>query len=197
MSMIFSQFSGSVSLRQISEGLQSATCNLNHLVLSRAPSKSNIGYQNAKRSSKFFEDVFYALLQHFGQHGELKQVRKHLKSKIVLLDSTLMSLCLSMYDWALYTHTKGAVKMHTVLDFETLLPEFVCITDGKGADNTIAKKLHFSPGTIVVADRIYSDTELLNLWDSRGVLFVVRGRGIYFSKASRSESCPIRLHRTF
>ena len=75
VSMIFSQFSGSVSLRQISEGLQSATGNLNHLGLSRAPSKSNIGYQNAKRRSNFFEDVFYALLQHFGQHGELKQVR--------------------------------------------------------------------------------------------------------------------------
>lgn len=58
-------------------------------------------------------------------------------------------------------------------DFETLLPEFVCISDGKGADNTIAKQLHLPPGTIVVADRIYSDTELLNLWDSNGVLFVV------------------------
>ena len=61
--------------------------------------------------------------------------------------------------------------MHTVLDFETLLPEFVCITNGKGADNTIAKKLHFARGAIVVADRIYSDTELLNHWDSTGVIF--------------------------
>ena len=51
VTMIFSQFSGSVSLRQISEGLQSATGNLNHLGLSRAPSKSNISYQNANRSS--------------------------------------------------------------------------------------------------------------------------------------------------
>lgn len=176
VTMIFSQFSGSVSLRQISEGLQSATGNLNHLGLSRAPSKSNIGYQNARRTSKFFEDVYYSLLEHFGQHGTLKQVKKRLKSKVVLLDSTLMSLCISMYDWALYTHTKGAVKMHTVLDFETLLPEFVCISDGKGADNTIAKQLYFAPGTIVVADRIYSDTELLNLWDSKDVLFVVRGK---------------------
>lgn len=106
----------------------------------------------------------------------LKHIKKRLTSKVVLLDSTLMSLCISMYDWALYTHTKGAVKMHTVLDFETLLPEFVCISDGKGADNTMAKQLHFSPGTIVVADRIYSDTDLLNLWASNGVLFVVRGK---------------------
>ena len=63
VTMIFSQFSGSVSLRQISEGLQSATGNLNHLGLSRAPSKSNISYQNANRTSQFFQDVFYALFQ--------------------------------------------------------------------------------------------------------------------------------------
>ena len=94
MTMIFSQFSGSVSLRQISEGLQSASGNLNHLGLSRVPSKSNIGYQNALRTSSFFEDVFYALFQYLGQHGDLKQMKKRLKAKVCLLDSTLMSLCL-------------------------------------------------------------------------------------------------------
>lgn len=79
--------------------------NLN-LGLSRLSLKSNIGYQNAKRTSKFFEEVYYALLEHFGQQGMLKQVKKQLKSKVVLLDSTLMSLCISMYDWALYTRTR-------------------------------------------------------------------------------------------
>ena len=98
-------------------GLQSATGNLNHLGLSRAPSKSNISYQNANRTSQFFEDAFYALFQYLGQHGGLKQMKKRLKAKVCLLDSSLMSLCLEMYDWALYTHTIGAVKMHTVLDF--------------------------------------------------------------------------------
>ena len=190
MTMIFSQFSGSVSLRQISEGLQSATGNLNHLGLSRAPSKSNISYQNTNRTSQFFEDVFYALFQYLGQHGGLKQMKKRLKAKVCLLDSTLMSLCLEMYDWALYTHTKGAVKMHTVLDFETLLPEFVCISNGKGADSTIAKKLHFARGIIVVADRIYSDTELLNHWDSTGVVFIVRGRDNIQFESIRERDLP-------
>ena len=95
-----------------------------------------------------------------------------------------------MYDWALYTHTKGAVKMHTVLDFETLLPEFVCISNGKGADNTIAKKLPFARGTIVVADRIYSDTELLNHWDSTGVIFIVRGRDNIQFESIRERDLP-------
>ena len=79
---------------------------------------------------------------------------------------------------------------HTVIDFETLLPEFVCITDGKGADNTIAKKLRFSPGTIVVADRIYSDTELLNLWYRRDILFVVRGKGNLLFESIKERELP-------
>ena len=80
--------------------------------------------------------------------------------------------------------------MHTVLDFETLLPGFVCITNGKGADNTIAKKLHFARGTIVVADRIYSDTELLNHWDSTGVIFIVRGRDNIQFESIRERDLP-------
>lgn len=75
-------------------------------------------------------------------------------------------------------------------DFETLLPEFVCITNGKGADNTIAKKLSFSPGTIVIADRIYSDTELLNHWDSKGVLFIVRGRDNLHFESIKERDLP-------
>lgn len=116
----------------------------------------------------------------------LKHIKKRLKSKVVLLDSTLMSLCISTYDWALYTHTKGAVKMHTILDYETLLPEFVCISDGKGADNTVAKQLHFAPGTIV----IYSDTELLNLWDSKDILFVVRRKSNLLFDSVRERDLP-------
>ncbi len=54
-----------------------------------------------------------------------------LKKPIKLIDSTLISLCMSSYDWALYTHTKGAIKLHTVLDFDTYLPKYVYITDGK------------------------------------------------------------------
>ncbi|WP_052052924.1 hypothetical protein [Prevotella sp. S7 MS 2] len=72
-------------------------------------------------------------------------MKKRLKAKVCLLDSTLMSLCLSMYDWALYTHTKGAVKMHTVLDLETLLPEFVCMSNSKGRLTRLTAILHPSP----------------------------------------------------
>ena len=69
---------------------------------------------------------------------------------------------------------RGAVKLHTLLNFRTLLPEYVQITDGKTADNTAAKQVEVKPGSIVVSDRGYFDTLLLNFWDSIKVFFMVR-----------------------
>lgn len=174
VSMIFSQFSGCVSLREISNGLRSATGNLNHLGIRTAPSKSNLSYQNEHRSSEFFRACYYALLHYFGQH-DMKQGRRfRFKQPVKLLDSTTITLCLSLYDWAKYTHTKGAVKLHTLLDFKTLLPEYVHISDGKGHDGKMANAILIPAGSIVVADRGYADTALLNSWDSTQVSFVVR-----------------------
>lgn len=174
VSMIFSQFSGCDSVRDISNGLKSATGNLNHLGINHAPSKSTVAYQNAHRDSTVFRDIFYMLFQHFGQQAMWQRGKFRFKMPIKLLDSTLVSLTLSVYDWAHYTTSKGAVKMHTLLDYDCLLPEFVNITDGKTTDNKAAFDIDIHPFSIVVADRGYCDYALLNHWDSRNVFFVVR-----------------------
>ena len=174
VSMVFSQFSGCDSVRDISNGLKSATGNLNHLGISRAPSKSTVSYQNARRDSSVFREIFYMLLRHFGQQAEWRRGRFRFKMPVKLLDSTLITLTLSIYDWAHYTTKKGAVKMHTLLDYDSLLPEFVNITDGKVADNKASFDMNMQPFSVVVADRGYCDYALLNHWDSNHVFFVVR-----------------------
>lgn len=174
VSMVFSQFSGCDSVRDVSNGLKSATGNLNHLGISKAPSKSTVAYQNANRDSGVFRQIFYALFQHFGQQALWQRKGFRFKMPIKLLDSTLVSLTLSVYNWAHYTTKKGAVKMHTLLDYDCLLPEFVNITDGKVADNKAAFDIKINPFSIVVADRGYCDYSLLNHWDSNNVFFVVR-----------------------
>lgn len=174
VSMIFCQFAQCDSVRDISNGLKSATGNLNHLGISRAPSKSTVAYQNANRDSSVFRDIFYSLYSYFGQQDWGKRKRFRFKMPIKLLDSTLVSLTMSVYDWAHYTTKKGAVKMHTLLDYDCLLPEFVNITDGKSSDNKAAKDIPVAPHSVVVADRGYCDYGLLNHWDSNKVFFVVR-----------------------
>ena len=174
ISMLFCQFAKSQSVRDISNGLRSATGNLNHLGISRAPSKSNISYQNKHRSWELFRDYYFVLLEQLGQQARFKQVKFKIKSKIFLLDSTTISLCLSLFDWARYKTAKGAVKMHTLLDFDGNLPAYINITDGKTADNKGAKDIPLLKGSVIVADRFYNDFSLLNIWDSKGVFFVVR-----------------------
>ena len=174
VSMLFCQFAKSQSVRDISNGLRSATGNLNHLGIDKAPSKSTISYQNKHRDYNIFKDYYFELLSSLGQQAGFKRVKFTIKSKIFLLDSTTISLCLSLFDWAKYKTAKGAIKMHTLLDFDGNLPAYVNITNGKTADNKGAYNIPLLKGSVIVADRFYNDFSLLNIWDSKGVFFVVR-----------------------
>lgn len=174
VSMLFCQFAKSQSVRDISNGLRSATGNLNHLGINKAPSKSTISYQNKHRHWELFKDYYYELLNSLGHQAAFKQIKFRIKSKIFLLDATTISLCLSLFDWAKYKTAKGAVKMHTLLDFDGNLPAYVNITNGKTADNKGAYDIPLLKGSVIVADRFYNDFSLLNVWDSKGVFFVVR-----------------------
>lgn len=174
VSMLFCQFSKSQSVRDISNGLRSATGNLNHLGIERAPSKSSVSYQNKHRDWTMFRDYYYHLQGHLSDLAGFKQTKFRIKSKIFLLDATVISLCLSLFDWAKYKTNKGAIKMHTLLDYDGNLPAYVNITDGKTADNKGAYDVPLLKGSVIVADRFYNDFSLLNVWDSNGVFFVIR-----------------------
>ncbi len=195
VSMLFCQFAKSQSVRDISNGLRSATGNLNHLGIDRAPSKASISYQNKHRNHELFKEYYFQLLESLGQHPKFKQVKFQIKSKIFLLDSTTISLCLSLFDWAKYKTAKGAVKMHTLLDFDGNLPAYVNITDGKTADNKGANDIPLLRGSVIVADRFYNDFPLLNVWDSRGVFFVIRHKENLQFETLKENDLPENRHQ--
>ena len=195
VSMLFCQFAKSQSVRDISNGLRSATGNLNHLGIDRAPSKSSISYQNKHRDHELFKEYYFQLLESLGQHPKFKQVKFRIKSKIFLLDSTTISLCLSLFDWAKYKTAKGAVKMHTLLDFDGNLPAYVNITDGKTADNKGANDIPLLKSSVIVADRFYNDFPLLNVWDSKGVFFVIRHKENLQFETLKENDLPENRHQ--
>ena len=164
--MLFCQFAKSQPVRDISNGLRSATGNLNHLGIDKAPSKSTISYQNKHRNWNLFKEYYYQLLGSLGQQTGFKQIKFRIKSKIFLLDSTTISLCLSIFDWAKYKRAKGAAKMYTLLDFDCNLPAYVNVTNGKTADNKGVYDIPLLKGSVIVADRYYNNFSLLNIWDS-------------------------------
>ena len=192
--MLFCHFAKSQSVRDISNGLRSATGNLNHLGIQTAPSKSTISYQNAKRDWQIFQKFYYKLLETLGQQAFQKRVKFRIKSKIFLLDSTTISLCLSLFDWAKYKTAKEAIKMHTLLDYDGHLPNYVNITDGKTADNKGAYDIPLIKESVIVGDRFYNDFYLLNLWDSKGVFFVIRHKENIAFKTIKENKLPENRH---
>ncbi|UII25734.1 IS4 family transposase [Fulvivirga maritima] len=174
VSMLFCHFAKSTSVRDISNGLRSATGNLNHLGVRKAPSKSSVSYQNKRRDADLFKDLYYSLLKSLGQQAALRRVKLKVKVPVYLLDATVISLCLSVFDWATFRTKKGAVKMHTLLDYDGKLPVFVNITEGSVADNKGAYGIPLEKGAVIVADRYYNDFPMINVWDSSGVYFVIR-----------------------
>jgi hypothetical protein len=173
VSMMFCQLGRAHSLREIEGGLKSCEGKLAHLGI-EAPARSSLSYANAHRPWQLFEGVFHGLFEKISSEAAGRRHKFRFKNKLVSIDSTVIDLSLSMYDWAKYKRTKGAVKLHLVLDHDGYLPCFGVITDGTVQDVKVAQQLRFTPGTIVVEDRGYNDYGLFGRWCAQGVFFVTR-----------------------
>ena len=174
VAMLFCQLAQAKSLREISGGLASALGKLRHLGVKSAPNKSTLSYANAHRPWQFFRDLFYDTLQwcQLAAAGKIKKFR--FKNKLLSLDSSIISLCLALFPWAKFRRTKGAIKLHLMLDHDGYLPSFACITEGKKHDVHIGRLLSLPPGSIVAMDRGYNDYKLFGVWTRNGVYFVTR-----------------------
>ena len=109
VSMVFMQLGHLDSLRDIQNGLRSLSASKNHLNIAKVPSKSSLSYLNANRNADFFEDLYFDLLTQLEPSlKRQRQYAKRLKRKVFLMDSSIIPLCLSLFDWAKYRTSKGA-----------------------------------------------------------------------------------------
>jgi len=175
VAMLFCQLGRAQSLREIVGGLAACEGKLQHLGVALAPKRSTLAYANEHRPWQLFQSVFTALYQRCVADARQWGRRKfRFKHKLLSLDATLIPLCLSMFDWAHYRRSKGAVKLHLILDHDGYLPRFAVITDGKGSDLEVARGLEFEPGTMLVIDRGYQDFAWWLELSRRKVFFVTR-----------------------
>jgi hypothetical protein len=187
VAMLFCQLAQARSLREISDGLKSCEGKLQHLGLAQEPKRSTLSYANAHRPWELFERLFYDLLAQCQAISPQKKFR--FKNRLLTLDSTTVELCASMFDWAHWRQTKGAVKLHLLLDHEGYLPVFGHVTDGKVGDVKVAQNLDFPRGSIVALDRGYTDYHLFTRWTRAGVFFVTRLKAN--ADVARVESRPV------
>lgn len=173
VAMMFCQIGQAHSLREICGGLASCFGKLRHLGVKEAPNRSTLSYANEHRPWQLYREIFYQLL---GKCQALAVGKKkfRFKNKLFSLDATVIELCASLFDWARFRQTKGAVKLHLLLDHEGYLPVFAHITEGKVHEINIAKGMSFPKGSILAIDRGYINYTLFAEWTRNEVYFVTR-----------------------
>jgi hypothetical protein len=174
IAMLFCQLGHAQSLREITGGLAACEGKLRHLGVGEPPKRSTLSYANEHRPWELYRSVFYDLLDHCQREAASQKRKFRFKNKLLSIDSTTIALSLSMFDWALYKRSKGAVKLHLVLDHDGYLPQYAVISDGKEADINAARKMSFAPGTMLVFDRGYADYDWWLSLTRQKVFFVTR-----------------------
>ena len=165
VALTFGQLNKCQSLNDISAGIGVSEVFISDLNLKQSPARSTMSDGNKNRDWHVFESLYYRLLSHYKtvlKKHHNTHIIKEIKSKsIKLIDSSVISLCLSMFDWAEFRTAKGGIKLHTAWDDTLMLPEVVNISEAKVHDRYGLKQLIFPKGTIVVEDRAYFDFSLM------------------------------------
>ena len=177
VAMLFCQLGHAKSLREICGGLAASEGKLRHLGLPGAPPRSTLAYANQHRPWQVYETVFQQLLEKcqtlVARRPDPKR-RFRFKNKLMSLDATVIDLCASVFDWAQFRRTKGAVKLHLLLDHQGHLPAFAVVTEGKKHEIQVAREIDFTPGTTLVIDRGYTDYQWFAKLTQQKVHFVTR-----------------------
>ena len=215
VTLMMGQLSGRSSLRDIVDNMSAQSHRLYHLGCTKI-SRSNLSRINEDKPYALYEGLFGQLLSRCQS-----KVPKHdfrFNHPLYSLDASTIDLCLSVFPWANFRTTKGAIKLHVGLNHRGYLPEFVTITDGKDHDVTVGRTLNFPKGSIVAIDKGYNDYAWYNQLNKNGIFFVTRlkknakyrvierrsvlskkgltsDHTIEFSGAITAKKCPIKLRR--
>ena len=215
VTMAMGQLSGRKSLRDIVENVSAQTHRLYHLGSVRL-SRSNLSRINENKPYALYEALFGKLLKRC--QGVVPGHNFRFKNPLYSLDASTIDLCLSVFPWAKFRTSKGAIKLHVGLNHAGYLPEFVTVTEGKKHDITVGRILQFPKGSIVAIDKAYNDYSWYKHLTDKGIYFVTRLKAnaryrvvsrhevlknkgltsdqtIEFTGLLTAKKCPVQLRR--
>jgi len=213
--MAMAQLAGRISLRDIVENISAQAHRLYHLGSARL-SRSNLSRINDAKPYELYEALFGKLLHRC--QGVVPGHDFRFRNPLYSLDASTIDLCLSVFPWADFRTTKGAIKLHVGLNHSGYLPEFVTVTEGKTHDVSVGRTLEFPKGSIVAVDKGYNDYTWYNQLTDKGIFFVTRlkvnakyrvvshrsvlkskgltsDQTIEFTGAQTAKKCPVQLRR--
>ena len=175
--MAFGQLTHRESLSDTALCLKLHRSKLYHLGIGKPFHKSTIARANEKRDWRIFRDFALKLIEQAKMlYVNDNQLDVKLKGRIFALDSTVIDLCLNVFWWATFRKAKAAVKLHTLLDLKTSIPEYIFITDGSIHDVNILDCISLPSGSYLIMDKAYIDFARLRRLAGERVNFVIRAR---------------------
>jgi hypothetical protein len=170
----FAQLTYRESLRDIEACLRSVQGKLYHMGFRGRISRSTLADANESIDWRIYADFAQVMIATARPMYADESLGFDLDGTVYALDSTTIDLCLSVFPWARFQSTKGAVKMHTLLDLRGSIPTFVEVSDGKRHDVNILDQILPEAGSFYVMDRGYLDFERLYAFHRCGTFFVTR-----------------------
>jgi len=213
--LMMAQMAGRNSLRDIVENISAQAHRLYHLGSAKL-SKSNLSRINEDKPYALYEALFGKLLGRC--QGKVPGHDFRFKNPLYSLDASTIDLCLSVFPWAEFRTTKGAIKLHVGLNHAGYLPEFVTVTEGSTHEVNIGKLLAFPKGSMIAMDRGYNDYGWYKSLTDKRIFFVTRlkknanyrvverhkvtkkqgitsDQTIEFTGIQTAKKCPIQLRR--
>jgi hypothetical protein len=170
----FAQLTYRESLRDIEACLRSVQDKLYHMGFRGRVSRSTLSDANEQHDWRIYADFAQVLIATARPMYSHESLGFDLDSTVYALDSTTIDLCLSVFPWARFRSSKGAVKMHTLLDLRGAIPTFIKVSDGKHPDVKVLDEIVPEAGSFYVMDRGYLDFQRLHLLHGCGAFFVTR-----------------------
>lgn len=179
LQLIFGQITSCSSLRDICLCLKAHQNNLYHLGIRQQVNQSSLSRANEKRDYRIFQDFGYHLIEQVRPlFAKERTPLIDLEETIFALDSTSISVSINLAAWASGKYSRGAVKMHTLLDLRGNIPTFIHISDGTWHDSNVMDYIQFESNAVYTMDKAYVDLTALNKMDSIGAYFVTRAKSV-------------------
>ncbi len=183
LAMAFAQLTYRESLRDIEACLSAVPDKLYHMGFRSHVSRSTLADANERRDWRVFASFAQLLIA----EARRLYANEPLEQTVYALDSTTIDLCLNLFPWAPFQQSKGAVKVHTLLDLHGSIPAYVWITHGRVNDVRILDRLVPEPGAIYVVDRGYLDYTRLHRLTAAHAIFVIRAKKNLLYRRLRSR----------
>jgi len=186
--MAFAQLTYRESLRDIQACLRGNQHKLYHMGIRGTVSRNTLANANQSRDWRIYGDFAHVLITKARKLYVNEAFGVELDHTVYALDSTIINLCLSLFPWAIFRKTKGAVKMHTLMDLRGNIPTIVIITHGKIHDVHILDRITIEPGAFYIIDRGYLDFARLHAIHQASGFFIIRAKSNFHFKRLYSAS---------